>query len=121
MRALFAIGLLLAAPAGIAHADQVLGTWCWGISDVEDELNSATVITRSDAGKYTMVQKAYEGQDLTFPLTPVGINEYGVTGSPSGDGVILRADGMLELYDSQGTLGVAAPRALDDCLKGNPQ
>jgi len=121
MRALFAIGLVLAAPIGAAQADQVLGTWCWGLSDVEDELNSATVITRSDEGKYVMVQKAYDGQDLTYPLTPVGINEYGVTGSPSGDGVILRADGMLELYDSTGTLGVAAPRDLGECLKGNPQ
>jgi hypothetical protein len=35
--------------------------------------------------------------------------------------VILRADGMLELYDSTGTLGVAAPRDLGECLKGNPQ
>ena len=121
MRPLLAIGLVLAVPLGAAQADQVLGTWCWGISDVEDELNSATIITRSDEGRYTMVQKAYEGDDLTYPLTPVGINEYGVTGSPSGDGVILRADGMLELYDSTGSLGVAAPRDLDECLKGNPE
>jgi len=121
MRGLLALGLLLAAPVTTAQADQVLGTWCWGPSDVEDELNSATVITRSDDGQYVMVQKAYEGQDLTFPLTPSGVNEYAVTGSPSGDGVIIRADGMLEMFDAQGPLGAAAPRPLSECLKGNPQ
>jgi hypothetical protein len=121
MRALLVMGLALAAPFGGAQADQVLGTWCWGISDAEDEQNSATVVTRSDAGEYVMVQKSYEGQDLEFPLMSVGVNEYAVKGSSSGDGLIIRADGMLELYDSQGSLGAAAPRDLDECLKGNPQ
>ena len=121
MRSLLIMGLVLAAPLGAARADQVLGTWCWDTSDVEGELNSATVVTRSDDGQYRMVQKSAGAEDLEFPLMSVGVNEYGVKGSSSGDGLILRADGMLELYDSQGSLGAAAPRDLDECLKGNPQ
>jgi hypothetical protein len=122
MRALLAIGLLLAVPAGAAQAEDLeLGTWCWEPSDVEGTANSATMILRSDTGQYSMVQKTAGEEDLVYPLKSVGINEYGVVGSPSGDGVILRADGMLEMYDSQGTLGAAEPRALSECLKGNPQ
>ena len=122
MRALLAIGLLLAVPAGAAQAEDLeLGTWCWEASDVEGAANSATMILRSDTGQYSMVQKTVGEKDLVYPLKSVGINEYGVVGSPSGDGVILRADGMLEMYDSQGTLGAAEPRALSECLKGNPQ
>jgi len=121
MRALLAIGLLLAVPAGAAQADMELGTWCWAPADADGTPNAATVILRSDDGQYSMVQKTDGGEDLVYPLKSVGINEYGVVGSPSGDGLILRADGMLEMYDSQGTLGAAEPRALSECLKGNPQ
>lgn len=122
MRALLAIGLLLAGPVGAAQAEALeLGTWCWEPSDAEDARNSATMILRSDTGRYSMVQMTTEEEDLVYPLKSVGINEYGVVGSPSGDGLILRADGMLEMYDSTGTLGAAVPRALSECLKGNPQ
>ncbi|MEZ5999267.1 hypothetical protein [Hyphomonas sp.] len=122
MRAMLAIGLLLALPAGAAQAEELeLGAWCWESSDAEATPRSATVILRSDTGQYMMVQKTEGSADLTYLLKSVGSNEYGVVGSPSGDGLIIRADGMLEIYDSSGTLGAAEPRALSECLKGNPQ
>ena len=118
MRALLAIGLLLVLPAGAAQAEELeLGTWCWESSDAEGASNSATMILRSDIGQYSMVQMTAEEEDLVYPLKSVGINEYGVVGSPSGDGLILRADGMLEMYDSTGTIGAAVPRALSECFK----
>jgi hypothetical protein len=58
MRALLAIGLLLAVPAGAAQAEDLeLGTWCWEPSDVEGTANSATMILRSDTGQYSWCRR----------------------------------------------------------------
>lgn len=109
MRLLVAVAVLLSTSAGTARAHEEVGVWCRDGKDTAENLRVVYTVTRSDAGQYSLTETSAETEGVQFPLLPVGVNEYAIKGEHSVSGIILRADGMLELYNSQGSIGAASP------------
>lgn len=109
MRLLLAAAILLSSSAGAAQAHEELGAWCWSGPDASENLRVVYTVTRSDEGQYFVTETSGEAEGVQLPLLPVGVNEYAIKGEHSVGGIILRADGMLELYNSQGSIGAASP------------
>ena len=109
MRLPVVMATLLCASAGAAEAHEELGVWCLGREDAAGDQPAIYVVSRSDEGKYSLTEKSGDTENVELPLLPVGVNEYAIKGEHSVGGVILRADGMLELYNSQGSIGAASP------------
>lgn len=115
MRALIAASVVLAiAPA--ATADPAAKGWCFKHPAADAQANIfATTLSESSGVKKLVFTDAEEHQN-TFDLNAVGVNEYTLKGGRDGDGVIFRADGHLEMYDSDGASGSAAPSTEQDCI-----
>ncbi|RIJ23432.1 hypothetical protein D1224_03980 [Henriciella barbarensis] len=115
MRDFFIAGLMLAA-APVAIAEQSSQGWCFEhpSEDVRANIFASTVSENSGAVKLIFTD-AEENQN-TFNLSAVGVNEYTLVGGRDGDGVVFRADGHLEMYDSEGESGSAAPSTEHDCI-----
>jgi len=115
MRGFLIAGLMLATTP-VAVAEQPVQGWCFKhpSDNVGANIFASTVSENSDAVKLVFTD-AEENQN-TFNLSAVGVNEYALEGGREGDGVVFRADGHLEMYDSEGESGSAAPSTEHDCI-----
>jgi hypothetical protein len=114
MRGVFITGLVLAA-APLAHADYSYGGWCVDADTPRGDIRGHAEVIYSDANGSELILTGPDGSVSRHALTATGVNEYALKGSTSGDGLILRADGKMEIYDSEGSYATAEPGALEDC------
>ena len=115
MRTLILAGIALAA-APIASAQQDGKGWCFQTPDVGPAANVYAGTEKLNTGAWALTVTNTQGIKSTVELRSVGVNEYALKDSEHGEGVIFRADGHIEMYNSEGSRGSAAPSSEADCI-----
>lgn len=115
-RTLLAIGLF-ASIGQSALADETLGNWCWRMAPASDSMNAAIVIKKTTAGDFVMERTFYDGSKQKVGLREAGKNRFLQKDNEFGDGVQIRSDGFLQMFDSEGMLDRARPLAPNQCIK----
>lgn len=114
MRAPIAVILILAA-SPLASAGEEAQGWCLRSKTVEGETASFVELETDEEGRLVLVTTGPDGAITTHDLKAVGVNEYAVQDMPEPTGVIFRADGKMQVYNSGGTYATADESAADHC------
>lgn len=87
------------------------------MAPINDSMNASMIITKQSPGNLVLEQTFYDGSKRVIELKTAGANRYLYEGSEFGDGVIIRSDGTLQMFDAEGMLDVAKPRSTTSCIK----
>lgn len=101
----------------IASADETLGTWCWKMAPANNSMNAEITLKKTSSGEYVMERTFYDGSRQTLGLRVVGTNRFVQKDSDFGDGVQIRADGALQMFDSDGALDRAQRTSAGSCIR----
>lgn len=87
------------------------------MAPINDSMNASIVITKTASGDYLTKQHFYDGSKREVALQMSGTQRFLYKDNEFGDGVQIRPDGLLQMFDSEGALATAKPRSTNQCIK----